>query len=126
MPTKTEERQRGTQPAVTRTALLPFLLAAGLTACGPEAPPRDPSKDIVTYRCGDDTEFVAYFFAASPRAKVELDGVAYDLEQVPDDLGIAFSDGTVQLAIFRDQAELTGTPRGDLLECVDVDDKQVF
>ncbi len=108
------------------TAGFALLLGASvLVACGLKEPRRDPTGDLVTYRCPpDDVEFKVYFFAGNPNIRVEIDEQTSELEQVDSDLGIIFSNPEMELIILRDYASLTGSPRGDLMECEDVDQEQ--
>ncbi len=92
-----------------------------LAACGPSEPPRDPTGDVVTYRCADDSEFKVYFFAGSPVIRVELGEAISELNQVDSDLGIVYANEVMELTVLRDYATLMGSPRGDLTECEDID-----
>ncbi|MEO1193944.1 MAG: MliC family protein [Pseudomonadota bacterium] len=106
-----------------RRILVPgLLLGLGLVlaACsGEEEEQRDSSQDVVTYTCAEGQAFQVFVFAANPIVRVTLDGTSYELRQVPSDLGVTFSNGEVQLTILLDRASLTGTPRGDLLDCAE-------
>lgn len=97
------------------------LALALLAACGPSEPPRDPTGDVVTYRCADDSEFKVYFFAGSSNIQLEIGEQTSEMAQEDSDLGIVYSDGIMELSILRDYATLFGSPRGDLLECEDID-----
>ncbi|MEQ8654008.1 MAG: hypothetical protein RIC87_16205 [Kiloniellales bacterium] len=92
-----------------------------LAACGPSEPARDPTGDVVTYRCADDSEFKVYFFAGSPTIQLEIGEQTNELQQEDSDLGIVYTDGFMELSILRDYANLMGSPKGDLVECEDVD-----
>lgn len=92
-----------------------------LAACGPSEPARDPTGDVVTYRCADDSEFKVYFFAGSPTIQLEIGEQTNELQQEDSDLGIVYTDGFMELSILRDYAILMGSPKGDLVECEDVD-----
>ncbi len=105
----------------SRAAVVLGLGLIVLAACGPSEPARDPTGDVVTYRCADDSEFKVSFFAGSPSIQVEIGGQTSDLAQEDSDLGIVYSDGVMVLSILRDYANLFGSPKGDLVECEDVD-----
>ncbi len=92
-----------------------------LAACGPSEPPRDPTGDVVTYRCADDSEFKVYFFAGSPTIQLEIGEQTSEMAQEDSDLGIVFSNSEMELTILRDYANLFGSPKGDLVECEDID-----
>ncbi|GAB5471816.1 MAG: hypothetical protein Kilf2KO_48460 [Rhodospirillales bacterium] len=96
-----------------------LLALLALSACADDEVRRDASGDIVTYRCAEDVDFRVYFFAGNPTVRVQLGETSYDLPQVASDLGIVFSDDVLRLTILRDNASLTGTPRGDLTDCRD-------
>ncbi len=105
------------------TRLAGLSLLVGLAACGPGEAPRDPTKDTVTYRCESGEVFDVFFRAADPTVRVTLQGAEFDLPQVPSDLGIAYSDGSRQLTILLDHANLTGTSLGALSNCIDEDEE---
>ena len=109
-----------------RRGLLALSLTALAAACGPDAPPRDPSGDVVNYRCEDGTEFSTTFKASSPVIELAIGGATFTLTQVPSDLGIAYSDGRMTLSILREHATLVGGPAGELDLCKDVDEEELF
>ena len=62
-----------------------------------EAAPSMPGRDGVTqitFKCADDKAFMFALLEGVEKARITVDGESYELEHLPSDSGMKYSDGT--------------------------------